>query len=377
MKYSIVQSDKGTSARLGILKTNHSEIQTPVFMPIGTQGAVKTIDPEVLTHLDAQIILGNTYHLYIRPGHELIKKAGSLHSFMNWNKSLLTDSGGFQVFSLARLNKISDEGVEFQSHLDGSRHLFTPEVSMNIQRHLGSDIIMAFDECPPGQAEKSIVEKAVERTTLWMGKCHKYLKNNGPLFDWQQILFPIVQGSIYESLRKRSAEALIPFAKCGMAIGGLAVGEEKNAMFETVAQMDGVLPKDQPRYLMGVGRPTDLVKSVQLGVDMFDCVLPTRNARNGQLFTSQGIINIENNRHKESFETIDPECTCYTCQNFTRAYLRHLFNIKEVLGLRLASIHNLTYYMTLMEKMRSTITCGDFKSWSNGFLSQMSDHKGM
>ncbi|MCP4931526.1 MAG: tRNA guanosine(34) transglycosylase Tgt [Candidatus Marinimicrobia bacterium] len=377
MKYSIVQSDKGTSARLGILKTNHSEIQTPVFMPIGTQGAVKTIDPEVLTHLDAQIILGNTYHLYIRPGHELIKKAGSLHSFMNWNKSLLTDSGGFQVFSLARLNKISDEGVEFQSHLDGSRHLFTPEVSMNIQRHLGSDIIMAFDECPPGQAEKSIVEKAVERTTLWMEKCHKYLKNNGPLFDWQQILFPIVQGSIYESLRKRSAEALIPFAKCGMAIGGLAVGEEKNAMFETVAQMDGVLPKDQPRYLMGVGRPTDLVKSVQLGVDMFDCVLPTRNARNGQLFTSQGIINIENNRHKESFETIDPECTCYTCQNFTRAYLRHLFNIKEVLGLRLASIHNLTYYMTLMEKMRSTITCGDFKSWSNRFLSQMSDHKGM
>jgi queuine tRNA-ribosyltransferase len=346
-------------------------------MPIGTQGAVKTIDPEVLAKLDTQIILGNTYHLYIRPGHELIHKAGSLHSFMNWEKSILTDSGGFQVFSLARLNKISDEGVAFQSHLDGSRHFFTPEVSMDIQRHLGSDIIMAFDECPPGQAEESIVEKAVERTTLWMGKCHEYLDNNGPLFDWKQILFPIVQGSIYESLRKRSAEALIPFAKCGMAIGGLAVGEEKNAMFETVAQMDGVLPKDQPRYLMGVGRPTDLVKSVQLGVDMFDCVLPTRNARNGQLFTSQGIINIENNRHKESFETIDPECNCYTCQNFTCAYLRHLFNIKEVLGLRLASIHNLTYYMTLMEKMRSAIACGDFKSWSNGFLSQMSDHKGM
>jgi len=197
-------------------------------MPIGTQGVVKTIDPEVLTKLDAQIILGNTYHLYIRPGHELIHKAGSLHSFMNWEKSILTDSGGFQVFSLARLNKISDEGVEFQSHLDGSQHLFTPEVSMNIQRHLGSDIIMAFDECPPGKAEESIVEKAVERTTLWMGQCHEYLENNGPLFDWQQTLFPIVQGSIYESLRKRSAELLIPFAKCGMAIGGLAVGEEKN-----------------------------------------------------------------------------------------------------------------------------------------------------
>ena len=346
-------------------------------MPIGTQGVVKTIDPEVLTKLDAQIILGNTYHLYIRPGHELIHKAGSLHSFMNWEKSILTDSGGFQVFSLARLNKISDEGVEFQSHLDGSRHFFTPEVSMNIQRHLGSDIIMAFDECPPGEAEESIVEKAVERTTLWMGQCHEYLENNGPLFDWQQTLFPIVQGSICESLRKRSAEELMPFAKCGMAIGGLAVGEEKNAMFETIEQMDGILPQDQPRYLMGVGRPTDLVKSVQLGVDMFDCVLPTRNARNGQLFTSHGIINIGNNRHKESFETIDPECTCYTCQNFTRAYLRHLFNIKEVLGLRLATIHNLTYYMTLMEKIRSTITNGNFESWSNGFLSQMSDHKGM
>jgi len=377
MQFTIVHSDRGTSARRGILKTNHSEIHTPVFMPIGTQGVVKTIDPEVLTKLDAQIILGNTYHLYIRPGHELIHKAGSLHSFMNWEKSILTDSGGFQVFSLARLNKISDEGVEFQSHLDGSQHLFTPEVSMNIQRHLGSDIIMAFDECPPGQAEESIVEKAVERTTLWMGQCHEYLENNGPLFDWQQTLFPIVQGSIYESLRKRSAEELMPFAKCGMAIGGLAVGEEKNAMFETIEQMDGILPQDQPRYLMGVGRPTDLVKSVQLGVDMFDCVLPTRNARNGQLFTSHGIINIGNNRHKESFETIDPECTCYTCQNFTRAYLRHLFNIKEVLGLRLATIHNLTYYMTLMEKIRSTITNGNFESWSNGFLSQMSDHKGM
>lgn len=377
MQFTIVHSDRGTSARRGILKTNHSEIHTPVFMPIGTQGVVKTIDPEVLTKLDAQIILGNTYHLYIRPGHELIHKAGSLHSFMNWEKSILTDSGGFQVFSLARLNKISDEGVEFQSHLDGSRHFFTPEVSMNIQRHLGSDIIMAFDECPPGKAEESIVEKAVERTTLWMGQCHEYLENNGPLFDWQQTLFPIVQGSIYESLRKRSAEELMPFAKCGMAIGGLAVGEEKNAMFETIEQMDGILPQDQPRYLMGVGRPTDLVKSVQLGVDMFDCVLPTRNARNGQLFTSHGIINIGNNRHKESFETIDPDCTCYTCQNFTRAYLRHLFNIKEVLGLRLATIHNLTYYMTLMEKIRSTITNGNYESWSNGFLSQMSDHKGM
>jgi len=377
MQFSISYRDKGTRARRGVLKTNHSEIQTPVFMPIGTQGAVKTIDPEVLTNLDAQIILGNTYHLYIRPGHGLIHKAGSLHAFMNWNKSILTDSGGFQVFSLARLNKISDEGVEFQSHLDGSRHFFTPEFSMDIQRHLGSNIIMAFDECPPGQSDEKTVEKAVDRTTLWINQCSEFLNNHEPLFDWKQTLFPIVQGSVLEHLRKRSAEELIPYAECGMAIGGLAVGEEKNAMFDTVEQMDGLLPQDQPRYLMGVGRPTDLVKSVQRGVDMFDCVLPTRNARNGQLFTSQGIVNIGNNVHKEAFEVLDPECVCYTCQNFSRAYLRHLFNIKEVLGLRLATIHNLTYYMTLMEKMRTTIISGEFENWSNAYLSGMTDHNGM
>jgi len=377
MQFSISHKDTATSARKGIVKTQHSEIDTPVFMPIGTQGAVKTIDPEVLFHLDVQIILGNTYHLYIRPGHELIHKAGSLHSFMNWGKSILTDSGGFQVFSLARLNKISDEGVEFQSHLDGSRHFFTPEFSMDIQRHLGSDIIMAFDECPPGQSDEKVVEKAVQRTTLWINQCAKFIKNNDPLYDWEQTLLPIVQGSIFEHLRKRSAEELIPFADCGIAIGGLAVGEEKNAMFETVEQMDGLLPKDQPRYLMGVGRPTDLVKAVQRGIDMFDCVLPTRNARNGQLFTSQGIVNIGNHPHKESFEVLDPDCSCYTCQNFTRAYLRHLFNIKEVLGLRLATIHNLTYYMSLMETIRHNIELGEFGNWSNAYLSKMVDHKGM
>ncbi|MEA1882046.1 MAG: tRNA guanosine(34) transglycosylase Tgt [Candidatus Marinimicrobia bacterium] len=377
MQFTISHNDAATSARRGILKTHHSEIQTPVFMPIGTQGAVKTIDPEVLSHLDSQIILGNTYHLYIRPGHELIQKAGGLHSFMNWENSILTDSGGFQVFSLARLNKISGEGVEFRSHLDGSRHFFTPEFSMDIQRHLGSDIIMAFDECSPGQAEEKTVEKAVERTTLWIKQCQDFLVNNKPLYDWKHTLFPIVQGSVFEYLRIRSAEELIPYSDCGMAIGGLAVGEEKNAMFETVEQMDGLLPKDQPRYLMGVGRPTDLVKSVQRGVDMFDCVLPTRNARNGQLFTSEGIVNIGNHSHKEAFDVLDPECGCYTCQNFTRAYLRHLFNIKEVLGLRLATIHNLTYYMSLMDKIRTEIETGEFGNWSNAYLNEMADHKGM
>ena len=377
MQFTISHQDKETSARQGTLITDHSNIQTPVFMPIGTQGAVKTIDPEVLTHLDTQIILGNTYHLYIRPGHELIYRAGGLHSFMNWDNSILTDSGGFRVFSLAKLNKISDEGVEFQSHLDGSRHFFTPNISMDIQRHLGSDIIMAFDECPPGQADEKTVKCAVDRTTRWIEECRAFLNENESLYDWTQTLFPIVQGGIFPNLRKESACSLIPYADSGMAIGGLAVGEEKNAMFETIHLMDSLLPKDQPRYLMGVGRPTDLVKSVQSGIDMFDCVLPTRNARNGQLFTSKGIINIGNKIHKESFQKLDPDCRCYTCKHFSRSYLRHLFNIKEVLGLRLATIHNLTYYMTLMETIRKNIKSECFSSWSNAYLSEMADHKGM
>lgn len=377
MDFSIIHSDDSTFARTGTLRTGHSEIPTPVFMPIGTQGAVKTIDPGFLTSLDCRIILGNTYHLYIRPGHELIRQAGSLHQFMNWERSLLTDSGGFQVFSLARLNKITDEGVEFQSHLDGSRHFFTPEVSMNIQRHLGSDIIMAFDECPPGQADVQTVVQAVKRTEMWIKRCYDYLLENNTLYEWEQTLFPIVQGSIYPELRKQSAQALVPSARCGMAIGGLAVGEEKSAMFETIELMDELLPKNQPRYLMGVGRPTDLVRSVRLGVDMFDCVLPTRNGRNGQLFTSRGIVNIDKSKYRDDFSAIDEHCPCYLCQNFTRAYLRHLFNIKEVLGLRLATIHNLTYYMRLMQTMRDKIAGGDFGPWSKSFLNEMEDFKGM
>ena len=377
MQFDILYNDKETAARSAILKTNHSNIHTPVFMPIGTQGAVKTIDPEVLSKLDANIILGNTYHLYIRPGHELIKKAGSLHSFISWNKSILTDSGGFQVYSLSKLNKISDEGVEFKSHLDGSSHFFTPEISMDIQRHLGSDIIMAFDECPSGQADEKIVRSAVDRTTKWIKQCSNFIKQNQPFYDWEQTLFPIIQGGTFSSLRERSAEELLPFSKCGIAIGGLAVGEEKSSMFEIIHLMNTLLPKDQPRYLMGVGRPTDLVRSVQLGIDMFDCVLPTRNARNGQLFTSQGIINIGNKIHKEAFDQLDPNCNCYTCENFSKSYLRHLFNIKEVLGLRLATIHNLSYYMNLMGDIRKNIKEQTFSTWSIDYLKRMNDHKGM
>ena len=377
MQFDILYSNKETAARSAILKTNHSKIRTPVFMPIGTQGAVKTIDPEVLTSLNANIILGNTYHLYIRPGHALINKAGSLHSFINWNKSILTDSGGFQVYSLSKLNNISDQGVEFKSHLDGSRHFFTPETSMDIQRHLGSDIIMAFDECPPGQADEKVVRSAVDRTTKWIKQCSNFIKENSPLYDWEQTLFPIIQGGAFPSLREKSTEELLPYSKCGIAIGGLAVGEKKSSMFETINLMNTLLPKDQPRYLMGVGRPTDIVRSVQLGIDMFDCVLPTRNARNGQLFTSQGIINIGNKSHKEAFDQLDPSCNCYTCKNFSKAYLRHLFNIKEVLGLRLATIHNLSYYMNLMEEIRNNIKEQTFSIWSKDYLKKMNDHKGM
>ena len=370
MKFSILANDSITSARYGEISTDHSTFKTPVFMPIGTSAAVKTLDPKFLRDLDFGIILSNTYHLYIRPGHELINAAGGLHKFMNWSHSILTDSGGYQVFSLAKLNKISDDGVTFQSHLDGSTHFFSPELSMDIQRFLGTDIIMAFDDCPPANVDKSLVSIAVNRTYDWMKKCRAHINKNEPLHNWNQTLFPIIQGGIHADLRKKSAEQLLPLAECGIAIGGLAVGEDKSAMFDIIEQLGDILPIDQPRYLMGVGRPSDLIKSIQLGVDMFDCVLPTRNARNGQLFTSEGIVNISNGEYKESFEKIDKMCECYTCKNFSRAYLRHLFNIGEVLGLRLATIHNLNFYNDLMVTAREKILSGNFHIWSKSFLNK-------
>ena len=320
MKFNVLKTDVTCSARTGIIKTNDNEIQTPIFMPVGTQGAVKTVTPTELKSVNTQIIIGNTYHLYLRPGTELIKIAGGLHKFMDWDLPILTDSGGFQVFSLARLNKITDEGVEFQSHLDGSRHFFTPEKSMEIQRNLGADIIMAFDECPPGNADNRTIENAVKRTGIWIDRCQQYLKDNPPVYNWQQTMFPIVQGGIISKLRKQSAENMIPYAKCGIAIGGLAVGEEKQAMFDMIELMLRLLPKKQPRYLMGVGTPSDLIQAVRRGVDMFDCVIPTRNARNGQFFTSYGKINIRNEKYKFDFNRIDKNCSCETFHDLCCEY---------------------------------------------------------
>lgn len=373
MKFSITSFDDDSSARTGLIKTDHSEIETPVFMPIGTNGVVKTILPNELYEINTNIILGNTYHLFLRPGHKLISQAGGLHQFMNWNKSILTDSGGFQVYSLAKLNNISNDGVKFQSHIDGSTQFISPEISMEIQRSLGSDIIMAFDVCPAGGEDKNVIKNAVEKTAKWINRCNDYLDNHQSIFNWNQCLFPIVQGGIYPDLRKISVDQILPFSTCGVAIGGLAVGEEKNAMFDILSMMDEILPKDQPRYLMGVGRPTDLVRAIDLGIDMFDCVLPTRNGRNGQLFTSEGVINIENARYINDFNSVDKECKCTLCNNYTKSYLRHLFNINEMLGLRLASIHNITFYMNLMKKIRDKINENRFHNWSKQFLYQHSN----
>ena len=377
MKFDIHQTDPNTAARTGILETDHGSIKTPVFMPVGTVGAVKTMAPHELEGVGSQIILGNAYHLYLRPGTNIIHKAGGLHKFSTWSRPILTDSGGFQVFSLARLNQITDDGVEFQSHLDGSRHMFTPEFSMEIQRNLGADIIMAFDECPPGDSDDKTNRDAVDRTTRWMKRCTEWLKENPIFYDYEQTVFPIIQGTVNHELREKSAEELIPFSTCGMAIGGLAVGEEKNAMFDTVEFCDTVLPKNQPRYLMGVGKPSDLVQAVRCGVDMFDCVIPTRNGRNGHIFTSEGVINIKNERHKKDLSSVDPNSSHTWGRTFSKSYLRHLFNINEVLGLRIASTLNLSYYLDLMAAMRKKIADGNFDSWSKSLLSDMKNMKGM
>ncbi len=364
-RFSLLKKDGKTAARLGRITTPHGEVHTPVFMPVGTQATVKTLSPDDLVGLGAEIILSNTYHLFLRPGHELIRDFGGVQQFMGWKRPVLTDSGGFQVFSLAELRKITEEGVTFQSHIDGgAKHFITPEYAVEIQEALGADIIMAFDECIPFPATHDYAKESLERTLRWAKRCREAKKETG------QALFGIVQGGMYPELRKRSAEALVDIGFEGYAVGGLSVGETKPVMYEMIEASVPLLPGDQPRYLMGVGTPEDLVEGVERGIDMFDCVMPTRNARNGTFFTSFGKLVIRNARYERDKLPIDPECRCYTCQNFTRAYLRHLFNANEVLALRLGTIHNVFFYLDLMHGVRASIEEGKFKEFKKEFLAK-------
>ena len=350
VKYELIKTCKQTGARLGRLHTPHGVIETPIFMPVGTQATVKAMTPEELKEIGSQIILSNTYHLYMRPGHDLIERAGGLHKFMNWDKPILTDSGGFQVFSLGPLRKIKEEGVEFRSHLDGSKHFLSPEKATEIQNALGSDIIMAFDECAPYPADRQYVKNSLERTTRWLERCkaaHKYPE--------KQALFGIVQGGMYRELREQSAKEITAIDLPGYAIGGLIVGEPKDMMYEVLDYTVPLLPEDKPRYLMGVGSPDDLLEGVLRGIDMFDCVLPTRIARNGTAMTSQGKVVVRNASYAEDFTSLDPECDCYTCKNYTKAYLRHLIKCNEILGARLLTIHNLRFLLKMMENVREAI----------------------
>ncbi len=348
MKFHLIKKDVHSKARLGLIHTAHSQIETPVFMPVGTRGSVKTLTQQQLLDIDARIILGNTYHLMLRPGMEIIRKAGGLHKFMQWPRSILTDSGGFQVFSLSGLNKITDQGVHFQSHIDGSRHFLGPDESMQIQKVLGSDIVMAFDECSPYPCKREEVEKALIRTHRWAEKCRRY--------DLQphQNLFGIVQGGVYDDLREQSAKALNALDFEGYAIGGLSVGEPAQLMYKTIEATEPFLKEDKPRYLMGVGTPRNLIEAVMRGIDMFDCVMPTRNARNGTAFTWQGKITIKAGKFAEDFSPLDPELDCYASQ-FSKAYVRHLLNVEEITGLTLVSLQNLAFYLDFMKKLRQAI----------------------
>lgn len=350
IQFELIKTCKQSGARLGRLHTPHGVIDTPIFMPVGTQATVKAMTPEELEDMEAQIILSNTYHLFLRPGHELVEKAGGLHKFMNWHHPILTDSGGFQVFSLGDLRKITEEGVEFRSHLDGAKHFLSPERAIEIENALGADIIMAFDECAPYPAERDYVKKSLERTSRWAARCKEAHKKPD-----QQALFGIVQGGMYPDLRKQSAEEITAIGFPGYAIGGLSVGEPKPMMYEILEQTTPYLPEDKPRYLMGVGSPDDLLEGVLRGVDMFDCVLPTRIARNGTAMTSVGKVVIKNAKYYDDFSPLDPNCGCYTCRNYTKAYLRHLYKADEILSSRLMTYHNLFFLIELMKNVRQAI----------------------
>lgn len=356
-----------SGARTGIFHTPHGDIETPIYMPVGTQATVKSLTPEDLYDIEAQIILSNTYHLYLRPGNELIKKAGGLHTFMNWKRPILTDSGGFQVFSLSDFRKITDEGAEFKSHLNGEKHMMTPEKCVKIQNDLGSDIIMQLDVCTEYGTNYEDSKKALERTHLWLGRCFEAQKNP------KQMLFPIVQGNVYPDLRLKSLELAKPYVKCGIAIGGLSVGEPKDKMYEILDVLKDKLPEDSPHYLMGVGSPDCLIEGVLRGVDMFDCVLATRIARNGTAFTSTGKVVVKNAKYKEDFTPLDPNCDCECCRNYTKAYLRHLVNTNEILGARLLSKHNLRFLIKLMSDIRKSIKEDRFLDFRKEFYEKYKD----
>ncbi|WP_341227532.1 tRNA guanosine(34) transglycosylase Tgt [uncultured Arcticibacterium sp.] len=371
MKFELKKTDSGSKARAGKITTDHGEILTPIFMPVGTAGTVKGVHQrELKEDIHAQIILGNTYHLYLRPGLDVLQKAGGLHGFNGWDKPILTDSGGYQVFSLKEMRKITEEGAKFSSHIDGSKHMFSPEYVMDIQRIIGADIIMAFDECTPYPCDFAYAENSMHMTHRWLKRCINRFDKTEPIYGHSQTLFPIVQGSVYPDLRKQSAEFIAEQDREGNAIGGLSVGEPAEDMYAMLEVVNDILPKEKPRYLMGVGTPENILEGIALGTDMFDCVMPTRNARNGMLFTTEGIINIRNKKWEDDFSPIDPNLDCYASKFYTKAYLKHLIKCKEMLGSQIASVHNLAFYIWLVEQAREHILAGDFTTWKPKAIKQ-------
>ncbi|MCK6639219.1 MAG: tRNA guanosine(34) transglycosylase Tgt [Bacteroidia bacterium] len=372
MKFELLQTDASSKARAGLITTDHGTIETPIFMPVGTAGTVKAVHQrELRDDIKAQIILGNTYHLYLRPGMQVLQTAGGLHKFNGWEKPILTDSGGFQVYSLSGTRKLKEEGVEFRSHIDGSKHIFTPENVMDVQRTIGADIIMAFDECTPYPCEYDYARKSMAMTHRWLDRCIKRFDSTQPIYGHQQTLFPIVQGSVYKDLRQQSAKYIADQNREGNAIGGLSVGEPAEQMYELTDVVTDILPAEKPRYLMGVGTPENILECIALGVDMFDCVMPTRNARHGLLFTRKGIINIRNEKWRNDHSALDENGTSYVDQTYSKAYLRHLVHSEEILGAMIASVHNLAFYLSLVKEARLRILDGTFSAWKSELVPQL------
>jgi queuine tRNA-ribosyltransferase len=375
MTFQVQHTDPASDARAGLIQTAHGPIQTPIFMPVGTAGSVKGVHfSELREQVKAQIILGNTYHLYLRPGLDILRKAGGLHQFNTWDRPILTDSGGFQVFSLTGIRKLREEGCEFRSHIDGSKHIFTPENVMDTERIIGADIMMAFDECPPGQSDYQYAEKSLRLTQRWLERCVKRFNETEPLYGYEQSLFPIVQGCTYKDLRQEAAKHVADFGADGNAIGGLAVGEPTEVMYEMIEVVNDILPKDKPRYLMGVGTPQNILEAIERGVDMFDCVMPTRNGRNAMLFTYEGTMNMRNKKWEDDFSPIDPD-GCEIDRLHTKAYLHHLFKAQELLALQIASIHNLAFYLRLVTDARLHIVAGDFVQWKRSVIEQLGQRR--